>query len=218
MPRVSVSNLDLYRMWRSSADLGLEWLLRRLRGEEPQTMAQAAGEALHRALEECDLGETGVLQSGAYRFYFRCDCEVELPQARELWIEKQYGELLVRGRVDGLIGREVIDYKTTASFDADRLMESFQFRFYLDMLEADTFLWKVFVMEPFGDFAEAGELVHSYEVYQVHELKQYRYDRLEQDCRELAEEFWEFACELDRAGLDWRRAVLSGGRAGTRPS
>lgn len=212
MPSVSVSNLELFRWWRASDDLGLEWLLRRLRGEEPQTVAQAAGEALHRALESCSPGETSDLRSGAFRFYIRCDCEVELPQARELWIEKQYGDLVVRGRVDGLIGKQVIDYKTTSAFDADRLMEGYQWRFYLDMLGADTFLWQVFVMDAFGDFAEADEgLVHCYEIYQMHELTQHRYEGLEADCRALAGEFWDFACELDRAGVDWRRAVLGGG-------
>lgn len=217
MPSVSVSNLELFRWWRSSDDLGLEWLLRRLRGEEPQTVAQAAGEALHRALESCSPGETAQLSSGAFRFYVRCDCQVELPQARELWIEKQYGDLVVRGRVDGLAGKTVTDYKTTSAFDADRLMEGYQWRFYLDMLEADRFVWQVFVMDAFGDFAEGGELVHCYEIYQVHELTQHRYEGLERDCAELTVEFWEFASELERAGVDWRRAaVLGAGRTGTR--
>ena len=178
MPGISVSNLELYRTWRADDELGLEWLLRRLRAEEPQTPAMAAGEALHKALEDSSLGEVSELRSGPYHFYVQCDCSIELPQARELRIEKDYDGLTVRGRVDGLIGRSVIDYKTTASFDADRLLEGYQWRFYLDLLDAHVFIWKVFVMREFGDFAEEGELMHTYAIDQVHELKQYRYDGL----------------------------------------
>ena len=211
MPGISVSSLELYRTWRADDELGLEWLLRRLRGEEPQTQAMAAGEALHKALEDCSLGEVTELRSGDYRFYVQCDSSIELPQARELKIEKDYDGLVVRGRVDGLTGSQIIDYKTTANFDADRLLEGYQWRYYLDMLDADRFLWKVFVLREFGDFAEGGELMHTYAIDQVHELKQYRYEGLEQDCQDLAADFWGFARELDAAGLDWRRAVLTDG-------
>ena len=208
MLAISVSHLALYKLWLHDDDLGLEWLLRRLRGEEPQTPAMAAGEALHAALEHSESGDASQLAYGDYRFYIRCDAEIELPQARELKIEKRYGDLLVRGRVDGLIGRQVIDYKTTAQFDADRLLESPQWKFYLDMLDADDFLWKIFVMGPFADFSEAGRLLHTYQIYQVHELRQYRYQGLEDDCQQLAADFWGFARELDAAGLDWRRAAV----------
>lgn len=208
MPSISVSNLELYRMWRGSEDLDLEWLLRRLRGEEPQTEAMKAGEALHKALEESPAGETSVLNSGTYRFYIQCDCSIELPQARELKIEKEYGGLTVRGRVDDLTGKRITDYKSTASFDADRLLEGYQWRYYLDMLNADSFVWKVFVMQPFGDFTENGDLIHSYEITQAHELSQHRYDALEEDCAKLAADFLAFAHQLDSAGTDWTRAVL----------
>ena len=206
---ISVSNLELYRMWRASDDLDLPWLLRRLSGEEPQTEAMAAGEALHQALERSTLGETGQLWTADYRFYFKCDCSVELPQARELRVQKEYGDLVVRGRVDALIGKRVIDYKTTSHWDPDRLMAGYQWRYYLDMLDADEFSWQVFVMSQFGDFAEAGRLVHAYEIYQVHELSQRRYDDLEHDCDKLAQDFLAFARELDRSGYEWRRLDAS---------
>lgn len=184
--RVSVSNLDLYRTWRADEDLDLPWLLRRLRGEEPQTEAMKAGEAFHKILESPDFDEQTEVTYGGYWFSILCDIELVLPKFRELSIEKTYGDLLVRGRVDGLTARTVTDYKTTAQFDADRLMAGYQWRYYLDMLDCDTFKWQVFVLNQYG---EPGH----YDVTQTHPLTQKRYPGLRNDCLRLAEDYAEFA-------------------------
>lgn len=185
MLTASVSNVDLFRAWRESADLDSEWLLRRLRGDERQSEAMKVGEAFHKGLENMS-GEPGEIcnfKSDGYEFVFTCDCECALPKIRELRIDKQYGDLLVRGRIDGLHGVEVTDYKTTAQFDPERLMEGYQWRFYLDMLASDEFIWKVFVLAE-----DAGY----YRVTQFHELSQRRYPDMEADCKKLVNEFYEF--------------------------
>lgn len=198
MPNVSVTNLDLYRFWRDSEDLELDWLLRRLRGEEPQTEAMLAGEALHDALEKAEEGDTAILTSGDFTFHFLCPVTLGLPTARELSFEKQYGDLLVKGRVDALEGRTVFDYKSTEQFDADRLLESYQWRFYLDMADCDTFKWKVFVMDE-------KKMPREYEIYQAHELSQHRYEGLAADCERLANDFHRFTEYLALAGKQWQR-------------
>src|SRR5260221_2358754 len=185
MLSASVSNIDLYRMWRGNEDLGLEWLLHRLRGEEPQTEQMKAGEAFHKALESPDFTEQTEVVSGDYWFSILCEIELVLPFVRELKIEQEYGGLLVRGRVDGLTAKTVTDYKTTEQFDADRLMEGYQWRFYLDMLECDKFTWKVFVLSQYG---KPGH----YDVRQTHDLTQYRYPGLHEDCERLAAEYLQF--------------------------
>lgn len=197
--RVSVSNLDLYRMWRANEELDLNWLVRRLRGEEPQTEQMKAGEAFHKILEKPDFLEQTEVTHGEFWFSILCEIELALPDVRELSIEKSYGDLLVRGRIDGLRGKTITDYKTTAQFDADRLMEGFQWRFYLDMLECETFTWKVFVLSQYG---KPGH----YDVTQTHELKQKRYPGLEDDCHRLAMDYLEFA---NTCGLSLERT--SGG-------
>lgn len=183
---ISVSNLDLYRVWRASEELDLDWLVRRLRGEEPQTEQMKAGEAFHKILEAPDFTEQTEVTCDGFWFSILCEAEVVLPQVRELKIEKHYGDTLVRGRIDGIRGNTVIDYKTTAQFDPDRLMEGYQWRFYLDMLECETFTWKVFVLSQYG---ETGH----YDVTQTHELTQKRYPGMEADCRRLVESFGDFA-------------------------
>jgi hypothetical protein len=190
MQTASVSNLDLFRTWREDEDLDLGWLLTRILGKEPPTEAMQAGTALHEALEHAIEGELGVLASGDYRFDINCDCQVILPTVRELSVQKVYGDLEVRGRVDGIIGKTIIDYKSTGQFDADRLMSGAQWKLYLDMMEADTFKWQVFVISEFGP-------PFCYEVKQVHELTQVRYPGMHEDCENLAREYSEFMKTVD---------------------
>jgi hypothetical protein len=185
MLSASVSNVDLYRMWRGNEDLDTDWLLRRLRGEDEQTEQMKAGEAFHKILEAPNFTEQTEVTQGGFWFSILCEIQLALPPVRELPIEKRYGDLLIRGRVDGLSGKTVTDYKTTAQFDADRLMEGYQWRFYLDMLDCDTFTWKVFVLSQYG---KPGH----YDVTQAHELTQKRYPGLHGDCERLAADYLQF--------------------------
>lgn len=192
--QVSVSNLDLFRYWQAEEDLDTNWLLRRLRGEEPQSELMAAGECFHKALETLPDAEHEFtsIESGGREFIFVCDCEMTPPKLKELRINGAYGELNVRGRVDGLDGTTVTDYKTTGQFDPERLLEGYQWRLYLDMLGADKFIWKVFVLSEDNGY---------YKVTQAHELSQYRYPGLHEDCLRLASQYVEFArtMEIDLA-------------------
>jgi hypothetical protein len=189
MLSASVSNIDLFHMWRGNEDLDVGWLLNRLSGAEPETEQMKAGKAFHKILEAPDFEEQTELtinfEGQSYWFSIQCDIILALPAIRELSVEYCYGDLLVRGRVDGLDGNRVIDYKTTAQFDADRLMEGYQWRFYLDMLGANSFTWKVFVLSQYG---QPGH----YDVIQTHDLTQYRYPGLHEDCVRLAATYCEF--------------------------
>lgn len=187
MQSVSVTSLDIFRTWRAEDDLDLEWLIARLKGGE-DTEAMRIGKAFHSAMESAT-GELDSLFSGEYRFDFNCDCAIPQPSCRELATQRQYGDLLVRGRVDAITGKEVTDYKSTQQFDPDRLMSGYQWRFYLDMLECDSFVWKVFVIREFGG-------PRSFEVRDVHTLKQKRYPDLHADCERLAGDYLRFASTI----------------------
>lgn len=184
---VSVSNLDLFRVWRESEDLDTDWLLTRLRGEVEQSENMKAGNAFHDAIEAIQHeAELNSLASGDYRFDFNCDGEIELTPFHEKWISQQYGDLSVRGKVDAIHGRTIVDYKTTEQFDPDRYMFGYQWRFYLDMSNCDVFTWKIFVLKEFGP-------EHCYEINQFHELTQCRYPDLHEDCERLAADYLHFA-------------------------
>lgn len=180
----SVSNIELYRTWTEQEGLDLSWLIQKLTVRE-QTEKMKAGEAFHKALEQALDGEFEFISALDYRFYFRIDTELCLMKIREGSVSRDYDGLLVRGRVDLISGRTVEDVKTTEQFDADRLFEGMQWRFYLDMCAADCFNWHVFQMKEIEDKV--------YDVYGYHKLSQCRYPSLRQDCERAAAEYKRFA-------------------------
>jgi hypothetical protein len=185
MHKVSVSNLDLYRTWREDEELDLAWLLDRLTRRE-QTENMIVGEALHKALETAKDGEFMSISANGYTFQFLDDVELYIPQHREISISQQYGDLLVRGRVDCVDGIRVEDHKTTQYFDPDRFLSGYQWRFYLDMMGANLFRWNVFELADTDD-----ESV--YVIRNFHRLEQMRYPKLHEDCAKLAAEYLQFA-------------------------
>jgi hypothetical protein len=179
-----VSWLEEYRRWKLMEDVEPNWLVTRLTTDET-TEKMLAGTAFHKAFETADAREHNVLTANGYRFDILCEAEICLPQLQEVTLTKPYGELLVRGTLDGLGGAVVTELKTTGQFDPDRYMESLQWRFYLDLSEADRFDYHVFVTN------ECGE--KHYEVYQYHQLTQFRYPKLHSDCQDAADEYRLFA-------------------------
>jgi hypothetical protein len=180
--RVSVSNLEQYRQWRDAEDESLGALMARLwSGDTPDTLR---GKAFHTCMERAEDGETELLKADGFTFLFDIDCTISLPKRREVMLTKQYGPLLVRGRIDGGEGKVISDYKSTASFDADRFQLGYPWRYYLDMADADRFDWHIFEMSELATEPKA------YRVRAYHQMSQWRYPNLNDDCTRLAEEFY----------------------------
>ena len=106
--------------------------------------------------------------------------------------------MTLHGRVDSVDGLIVRDYKSTKQFNAERLLEGYQWRYYLDMTEADIFRWKVFVIQPAGDSEDdyvplaQRTPVKIYIVTEIHDLEQRRYPALGEDCRRVAKDYLAF--------------------------
>ena len=187
MISASVSNLALYEMWAKDEALDLKWILDKLSSREA-TPAMAAGSAFHSAMETIEEGkEYGVLTANGYRFNMLCDVDIPLPKIQEVSIQKQYGDLLVRGRVDAWSLGTISDYKTTEQFDPDRFLDRITWRLYLDMTGVSRFIWHVFQVK------ESGE--KEYDVYNYHSMTQYRYVGMHEDCERVAAEYCRFAGE-----------------------
>jgi hypothetical protein len=182
-----VSHLAAYARWREDEESDVGWLISQIRTDEPSE-AMLKGTAFHRALETIKDGWEGHEVSAlGYKFLFTCDVEISLPQTRETRRAKDYGGIIVSGQADAIGGKIIIDHKTTSRFDAENYLEGWQHKFYLDIFEADRFDWYCWVME------EIKEDSKEYEVFEFHQLSQYRYPELERDCRELALDFKRFA-------------------------
>jgi len=179
-----VSHLESYRQWKNEEDLGLGWLVDRIFDSQPSP-AMRAGTAFHKALELANPSEVETLSANGYTFTFNCDCQIELAPIREIRVGKVYGGIEVSGQCDGINGRIVYDHKTTSQFDPDRYMAGYQWRFYLDIFEADVFRWNIFEIKETDSPLD-------YEVRAFHQLEQRRYPEMAADCMKLAKEYAEF--------------------------
>ncbi|MGB9697715.1 MAG: hypothetical protein ACPL2D_10605 [Ignavibacteria bacterium] len=69
----------------------------------------------------------------------------------EISVYKQYGNYKVGGRIDILEADTIRDVKVTFKFPSyDEYFDSYQWRFYLDILEMERFLYDIFVVHDFA--------------------------------------------------------------------
>lgn len=181
--RVSVTDLDAYRYLRSNDDADFEAFLAQMRREGEATEAMKAGRAFHEALEVAANGDHGTLQADGYTFEIGPDVTLAVPKIREIKATKLYqiGDTLVTlvGKVDAVSGRTIYDHKLTGRFDPERFLAGYQWRAYLDMFEADRFVWNVFE----GRADREG----IYRINHVHEVPASRYPGMASDLvREIA--------------------------------
>src|ERR1700704_282988 len=95
MLEASVTNVNLYKIWKEEEGLDVGWLLNKILVRE-QTEKMKAGEAFHRALEVALETEHYTLSAMGYTFTFLCDAELALPYLRECSMSKEYDGLLVK--------------------------------------------------------------------------------------------------------------------------
>jgi hypothetical protein len=150
MIRLSVSDLETYRYWKDREDSSLEELVSQLQGVVEPTPAMVASRAFHLALENLTPATEGLvaLRQDGYTFEFDCDGDFYLPPIRELkaevpWVSTS-GPVTLVGKVDGMYGLTVRDYKLSERFEADRYTDSFQWRAYLAMFKCHRFVYDVF--------------------------------------------------------------------------
>lgn len=212
-----VSHVSAFARWKGDEDASIDYLINSILSST-RTEAMAKGTAFHKFLEHAQAGESAQAQVDGYSFIFAGDFEIYLPRMREWRKGKDYGGIFVSGQVDAIEGGTIYDHKTTERFDAESYLESWQHRFYMDIFDADRFVWNVWEMKHLGetqcdcppayakedaalsDFCPLHGLAEyrkpaaqSYEVRALHKLEQYRYPALETDCTDLALEYLAFA-------------------------
>lgn len=189
--RTSASDIDALRYYLADEDGDLTELLARLRKEAPPTDAMMAGTALHDALEHCEIGDHGDMKSQGYTFTFQCEGQIDIPAIREVKATRDYmidGCLVTLvGKVDGIHGRRIDDHKLTARYDAERFLNNYQWRIYLDVFGADEFRWNIFEGRPRPDDPMC------YTIFAVHHLRMHRYPGMGDDIERELGRFVDFA-------------------------
>ena len=183
-----VSHVAAYARWKQEEDSDIGWIVNQIISNV-ETEAMARGTAFHKFLELAKCGETELACIDGFTFSFPGDFSLYLPKMRELRKGKDYGSITISGQVDAIEGKTIYDHKTTERFDAEGYLQSWQHRFYLDIFEADRFVWNVWEMKYNG----GDEVSQLYEVRALHTLEQYRYPSMPSDCLALAQEYREFA-------------------------
>lgn len=184
-----VSNIEAFRKWAHEepreweTEMSLDDLVRFLTSDEP-TPAMMAGTAFHHAIERAAYGSHDSLSADGYTFRMP-DAEIALPEIRECRAYRDYGALTVTGQADCVHGRVVIDHKTTGKVDLERYLGGYQWRYYLELFDADVFHWHIF------EISETDPKVYSVKPPQT--LTTYRYPGISRDCEELAAEYLGFA-------------------------
>jgi hypothetical protein len=176
MIRLSVTDLDGYLYWLDSEDMDLSEFVARLRGQQEPSPQMLAGRAFHKLLEDATAGELSRCEVEGFEFHFGLDHEMALPEIRELKGERVFstpsGPVTLVGKVDGLAGISVRDYKLTERFDAERYADSYQWRSYLTMFSAQVFLYDVFVCRYDGNRVV---------IYDYHQLRLHAYPSMADD-------------------------------------
>jgi hypothetical protein len=181
-----VSQLEAFRRWEQDEEQDVDAFRSYIFLNQPSE-PMLAGTAFHRCLETIQPGEFSELSADGFTFIIAGDLTLPVCPIREIRAYKRYGDIEVTGQLDAEYGKRVEDHKTTGYFNADKYLEGYQWRFYLDMFDADTFRWNVFPLVPVRGRER------TYEVREVHHLEQCRYPGMHEDCMDLAERFRIFA-------------------------
>lgn len=181
-----VSHVSAYSRWKQDEDADISWLLASILTDQPNE-AMLKGTAFHKFLEHAQAGSvTDQTTVDGYTFAFTGEFDLYLPTMREHRREADYGGIIVSGQCDAVEGGTIYDHKSTERFDAEKYLESWQWKFYLDIFGANRFIWNVWEMNELKE-------PKSYGVHHLHQLAQYRYPGLSTDCSDMAHEYMEFA-------------------------
>jgi hypothetical protein len=114
----------------------------RLLRTDPPNFKMLAGTAFHSIMENPpDLIST--INKDGFTFIVDCDVEIQLPQVREIRANKTYFVngvyVTLTGGTDGITGNRVDDHKLTFDPKPENYFDSYQWRAYLDIYNADMF-------------------------------------------------------------------------------
>ena len=192
--RVSVTDLDAYRYYRENEDMTVSDYVARLERRTPQHPRAALGERFHTALEV-------LARDGNWPDHFfdlsRVDVALARPDLAEFGVRREYflhgNSVTLSGRIDAMVGRTLVDYKTTRRIDLESYADAMQWRCYLALVpEAEWFQYEVFSLT---DIIDERCFVADHKRLRLH-----RYAGLEDDVRSALADYYAALLDLERYG------------------
>lgn len=172
------TDLDALKWFRAIEGMTLDEMRGRLLRTEPANDAMLRGTTWHNILENPP-DEISMVMLDGFKFRVECDAEVSLPQIREIRARKDYEidgvTVTITGKVDGISGTKITDHKLTFSENIETYCDSYQWRAYLDIFNADTFEYILYAAKE-----KDGEIV----IHNISSFKVYRYPGMKEDLEE----------------------------------
>ena len=199
MYRLSVTTVEKFRRYIKSLSArdNEEELIQSIKGIFKGNEMTVVGEAYHKIIEgEAIVLDNGLLveleRDGAITRFFFTPEQVEPALAfrdrhphmiHEIPVSKvyqtKYGPIELRGRVDGQEGLETEDKKCKFSPVHDQdYIDSFQWRYYLDMLVTDTFFYDVFEVRGYQGIVSGPYDPETGPIYQIPGASFHAHDRI----------------------------------------
>lgn len=197
--RISTTTLEAFRLFRDEDWMTEDNLLASIKCEGKRTREMAIGIAFENVLMNPSLcHQPGMVNAveGTYRsdgFMFdrltmdRAIATVPRGAIFQVKATRRYQDAEVVAKIDAAIGSRIDEWKTTTlkSFNADKYLESYQWRFELDIFTACLVRYSVFLLSATNDDSIA--------VRDIEHLSVYPYAGLHTDCAGLVEDFVTYA-------------------------
>lgn len=191
--KLSATDLDSWIWYNRIESMTSEELINRLKRLEPPNEQMMMGTALHSIFEDppprraSSVGGWDTIEREGYLFRFECDCEVKLPQVREIKARKTFEingvEVTLTGKCDGVTGNKITDHKLTFRPNPENYFSSYQWKAYLDIFNADVFEYIIYHGSAKGNEISVRDVSH---------MKMYRYPEMEDDLKVGVSELLQF--------------------------
>ena len=172
-----VTDLDNLLWYHKLDDMSVDDVRARLLRTESPNEKMAIGTAWHSILENPpDIIDT-VTKDG-YTFKVECESQISLPQIREIRANKEYtidGEMItLSGGCDGISGNIITDHKLTFNENVETYFDSYQWRTYLDIFNADEFIYWIYAANQKGN---------DITINHISSIKMFRYPEMVDDVK-----------------------------------
>lgn len=144
----TATDLDAMIWYRRLEDMTAEDLCKRIMRTGEVNDKMLMGTAFHSILESPPASLIDKVERDGFVFLVDCDAEVMFPQVREIRASKKYRvdgvDVTLSGGCDGITGVVVSDHKLTFNPNPENYTESYQWRAYLDIFNADVFEYVIY--------------------------------------------------------------------------
>lgn len=206
MYRIRVTTIEKYRRYITNASPRdtEEELLESIKGTFEGNDMTDIGEAYHEVIEgKAQVVDDGVVANNIFLTASQIAPALEFRNRHKHMIHEipvtkiyqtRFGDILVSGRIDGQEGLETEDKK--CKFRPPNFQEysdSYQWRYYLDMLGNNTFFYDLFEVQGFKGFGPGTPRTLPGVSFHAHDrLQCVRYLRMTDDCLAMLNDFLDY--------------------------